>query len=66
MKTLADILGILILISLWMTVLAICLFAVYLIVSIGMQFYYEYTVKIRLQAMLLKKEIERMKNETSR
>ena len=62
MKILADFIGILILIALWLSVIAICLFAIYLVVSIGIQFYYEYTIKIRLQAMLLKKEIDEWKS----
>lgn len=58
---LKDVIATLILIALWLTVIAICLFTIFLMVTIGINLWSEYVIKVRLKAELLKKEIDRWK-----
>lgn len=58
---LKEVIATLILIALWLTVIAICLFTIFLMVSIGINLWSEYVIKVRLKAELLKKEINRWK-----
>lgn len=60
MKVLGNMIVVLMLIALWLTVLAICLFSIYLMGSIALQFYVEYLIKVRLKWELIKKEIEKL------
>lgn len=58
---LKDVIATLILIALWLTVIAICLFTIFLMITIGINLWSEYVIKVRLKAELLKKEIDRWK-----
>lgn len=59
---LKEVIATLILIALWLTVIAICLFTMFLMVSIGINLWSEYVIKVRLKAELLKKEIDRVRD----
>ena len=58
---LKEVIATLILIALWLTVIAICLFTIFLMITIGINLWSEYVIKVRLKAELLKKEIDKWK-----
>ena len=54
---LKEVIATLILIALWLTVIAICLFTIFLMISVGINLWSEYVIKIKLRAELIKREL---------